>query len=83
MGTRSYISPSQLIFHCFATALVFDFCTPMSLILEKLASLCLALRSVPKPVAAHVNYVRGSRLLFLSGGLPIDGEEEVNGKVED
>ncbi len=50
-------------------------------ILEKLATLGLALPAVPAPVAAYVNYVRSGNLLFLSGGLPIDGETKIIGKV--
>ena len=48
---------------------------------EKLASLGLTLPSVPAPVAAYVNCVRSGNLLFLSGGLPIDGERKIIGKV--
>lgn len=47
----------------------------------KLESLGLSLPSVPAPVAAYVNCVRSGNLLFLSGGLPIDGEKKVIGKV--
>jgi enamine deaminase RidA (YjgF/YER057c/UK114 family) len=50
-------------------------------ILEKLASLGLSLPAVPTPVAAYVNCVRSGNLLFLSGGLPIDGEKQIIGKV--
>ena len=50
-------------------------------ILEKIASLGLALPEVPTPVAAYVNCVRSGNLLFLSGGLPIDGDRKVIGKV--
>jgi enamine deaminase RidA (YjgF/YER057c/UK114 family) len=50
-------------------------------VLDKLASLGLALPAVPTPVAAYVNCVRTGNLLFLSGGLPIDGERKVLGKV--
>ena len=49
--------------------------------LEKLSSLGLTLPAVPVPVAAYVNCVRSGNLLFLSGGLPIDGEKKVIGKV--
>lgn len=52
-----------------------------SLILEKLAALGLVLPAVPTPVAAYVNCVRSGNLLFLSGGLPIDGDTKVIGKV--
>jgi enamine deaminase RidA (YjgF/YER057c/UK114 family) len=48
---------------------------------ERLAALGLALPAVPEPVAAYVNCVRSGPLLFLSGGLPIDGETSVIGKV--
>lgn len=48
---------------------------------EKLASLGLTLPSVPAPVAAYVNCVRSGNLLFLSGGLPIDGDRKIIGKV--
>ncbi len=51
------------------------------MILEQLNSLGLTLPEVPVPVAAYVNCVRSGNLLFLSGGLPIDGEKKVIGKV--
>jgi enamine deaminase RidA (YjgF/YER057c/UK114 family) len=47
----------------------------------KLASLGLSLPTVPAPVAAYVNCIRSGNLLFLSGGLPIDGDKKVIGKV--
>ena len=50
-------------------------------VLAKLTSLGLVLPAVPTPVAAYVNCVRSGNLLFLSGGLPIDGERKVIGKV--
>ena len=50
-------------------------------ILDKIAALGLALPAVPAPVAAYVNCVRSGNLLFLSGGLPIDGDKKVIGKV--
>ena len=50
-------------------------------ILDKLTSLGLTLPAVPAPVAAYVNCVRSGNLLFLSGGLPIDGDKKVIGKV--
>jgi len=53
----------------------------MSTILDKLASLGLTLPAVPAPVAAYVNCIRTGNLLFLSGGLPIDGDKKVIGKV--
>jgi len=49
--------------------------------LEKLSSLGLTLPAVPVPFAAYVNCVRSGNLLFLSGGLPIDGDKKVIGKV--
>jgi enamine deaminase RidA (YjgF/YER057c/UK114 family) len=51
------------------------------LILDKIHSLGLALPPVPTPVAAYVNCVRSGKLLFLSGGLPIDGDRKITGKV--
>ncbi len=53
----------------------------MSAILEKIASLGLTLPPAPPPVGAYVNCVRTGNLLFLSGGLPIDGDKKVIGKV--
>lgn len=50
-------------------------------IIEKLSSLGLQLPAVPAPVAAYVNCVRSGNLLFLSGGLPIDGDRKIIGKV--
>lgn len=50
-------------------------------ILDKLDALGLSLPDVPAPVAAYVNCVRSSNLLFLSGGLPIDGDKKFIGKV--
>ena len=50
-------------------------------ILEKINSLGLALPTVPTPIAAYVNCVRSGNLLFLSGGLPIDGDHKIIGKV--
>jgi enamine deaminase RidA (YjgF/YER057c/UK114 family) len=49
--------------------------------LQKLNSLGLSLPAVPAPVAAYVNCVRSGNLLFLSGGLPIDDERKIIGKV--
>jgi enamine deaminase RidA (YjgF/YER057c/UK114 family) len=49
--------------------------------LDKLAALGLSLPAVPAPVAAYVNCVRSGNLLFLSGGLPIDGDKKILGKV--
>lgn len=48
---------------------------------EKLAILGLSLPAVPAPIAAYVNCVRSGNLLFLSGGLPIDGDKKIIGKV--
>ena len=50
-------------------------------ILDKLTALGLHLPAVPAPVAAYVNCVRSGNLLFISGGLPIDGDKKVIGKV--
>ena len=50
-------------------------------ITRKLAELGLTLPAVPAPVAAYVNCVRSGNLLFLSGGLPIDGDRKILGKV--
>jgi len=47
----------------------------------RLVELGLTLPEVPTPIAAYVNCVRTGNLLFLSGGLPIDGEKKVIGKV--
>ena len=49
--------------------------------LARLESLGHRLPEVPAPVAAYVNCVRTGNLLFLSGGLPIDGDHKVLGKV--
>lgn len=50
-------------------------------ILARIESLGLSLPEVPAPIAAYVNCVRTGNLLFLSGGLPIDGHHKVIGKV--
>ena len=47
----------------------------------KIEALGLKLPAVPSPVAAYVNCVRTGNLLFLSGGLPIDGDTKIIGKV--
>ena len=52
-------------------------------ILDKLTALGLVLPAVPAPVAAYVNCVRSGNLLFLAGGLPIDGDRKIIGKVPD
>lgn len=49
--------------------------------LAHLESLGFTLPEVPAPVAAYVNCVRSGNLLYLSGGLPIDGDKKVIGKV--
>ena len=48
---------------------------------NQLKALGLTLPAVPVPIAAYVNCVRSGNLLFLSGGLPIDGDTKVIGKV--
>ncbi len=48
---------------------------------SRLSELGLSLPEVPAPLAAYVNCVRTGDLLFLSGGLPIDGGRAVTGKV--
>ena len=48
---------------------------------NQLKALGLTLPAVPVPIAAYVNCVRSGNLLFLSGGLPIDGDQKVIGKV--
>lgn len=50
-------------------------------ILKRISELGLSLPDVPAPIAAYVNCVRTGNLLFLSGGLPIDGETKIIGKV--
>ncbi|MGL4401734.1 MAG: RidA family protein [Luteolibacter sp.] len=50
-------------------------------VLEKISALGLTLPAVPAPIAAYVNCVRTGNLLFLSGGLPIDGDRKIIGKV--
>jgi enamine deaminase RidA (YjgF/YER057c/UK114 family) len=49
--------------------------------LAHLESLGYKLPEVPVPVAAYVNSVRTGNLIYLSGGLPIDGDKKVIGKV--
>jgi enamine deaminase RidA (YjgF/YER057c/UK114 family) len=49
--------------------------------LEKLNDLGFSLPAVPTPVASYVNCVRSGNLLFLSGGLPIDDDRKIIGKV--
>lgn len=48
---------------------------------SRLAELGITLPEVPAPLAAYVNCVRTGNLLFLSGGLPIDGDKKIIGKV--
>ena len=50
-------------------------------ILDRLTALGLSLPAGPAPIAAYVNCVRTGNLLFLSGGLPVDGEKKILGKV--
>ena len=50
-------------------------------ILDKMTAMGLSLPAVPTPIAAYVNCVRSGNLLFLSGGLPIDGDTKILGKV--
>lgn len=49
--------------------------------LAKIESLGLTLPTVPTPIAAYVNCVRTGNLLFLSGGLPIDGDRRIIGQI--
>ena len=53
----------------------------MDQILARIESLGLTLPDVPVPVAAYVNCVRSGNLLFLSGGLPIEGDKKIIGQV--
>jgi enamine deaminase RidA (YjgF/YER057c/UK114 family) len=53
----------------------------MDTIQARIEALGLTLPDVPVPVAAYVNCVRSGNLLFLSGGLPIDGERKIIGQV--
>lgn len=53
----------------------------MDSIQARIEALGLTLPEVPVPVAAYVNCVRSGNLLFLSGGLPIDGDRKVIGQV--
>lgn len=48
---------------------------------SRLEELGITLPDVPAPLAAYVNCVRTGNLLFLSGGLSIDGERKWLGKV--
>lgn len=49
--------------------------------LARIEELGFQLPEVPAPLAAYVNCVRSGNLLFLSGGLPIEGDRKVIGKV--
>ena len=49
--------------------------------LTHLQSLGHTLPEVPAPIAAYVNCVRSGNLLYLSGGLPIDGDRKILGKI--
>ena len=53
----------------------------MDTIQARIEALGHTLPEVPVPVAAYVNCVRSGNLLFLSGGLPIDGERKIIGQV--
>jgi enamine deaminase RidA (YjgF/YER057c/UK114 family) len=53
----------------------------MDSIQARIEALGHSLPDVPVPVAAYVNCVRSGNLLFLSGGLPIDGDRKVIGQV--
>ena len=53
----------------------------MDTIQARIEALGHTLPDVPVPVAAYVNCVRSGNLLFLSGGLPIDGDRKIIGQV--
>ncbi len=53
----------------------------MDSILARIEALGHTLPDVPVPVAAYVNCVRSGNLLFLSGGLPINGDRKIIGQV--
>lgn len=53
----------------------------MDSIQARIEALGHTLPDVPVPVAAYVNCVRSGNLLFLSGGLPIDGDRKIIGQV--
>jgi len=53
----------------------------MDTIQDRIEALGHTLPEVPVPVAAYVNCVRSGNLLFLSGGLPIDGDRKIIGQV--
>lgn len=48
---------------------------------SRLAALGITLPEVPAPLAAYVNCVRTGNLLFLSGGLSIDADRKITGRV--
>lgn len=48
---------------------------------SRIAALGIKLPEVPAPLAAYVNCVRTGNLLFLSGGLSIEGTRKIIGKV--
>jgi enamine deaminase RidA (YjgF/YER057c/UK114 family) len=50
-------------------------------VIDRITALGLTLPAVPAPIAAYVNCVRSGNLLFLSGGLPIDADQKIIGKV--
>lgn len=49
--------------------------------LNHLEALGYQLPNVPSPIAAYVNCVQTGNLLFLSGGLPIDGDNKILGEI--
>ena len=53
----------------------------MDTIQDRIEALGHTLPEVPVPVAAYVNCIRSGNLLFLSGGLPIDGDRKIIGQV--
>ena len=53
----------------------------MDSFLARIEALGHTLPDVPVPVAAYVNCVRSGNLLFLSGGLPINGDRKIIGQV--
>ena len=50
---------------------------------EKIKEMGLTLPSIPTPIASYINCVRTGNLLYLSGGLPFEGERKIIGKVPD
>jgi enamine deaminase RidA (YjgF/YER057c/UK114 family) len=53
----------------------------MESIRQRIAALALVLPPPPPPVGAYVQAVRSGNLVFLSGGLPVDGDKRITGKV--